>query len=117
LSAAEERLRGFPQPFVGDVSIEACKDWCSKLIQIFDDFELPATLVASPSQFALVFSWWVVINRQAKAILCLYDAGLGGDSIPLVRSMIEFCLWSVALSKDAGPLLATVLRISDDEET
>jgi len=56
-----------------------------------------------------------VATRQAKAIRCLIDASLAGDSIPIARSMIEFPLSAVALSHDKGPLLNTVLRKTDEE--
>lgn len=118
LVAIGESHRAFPQPFLGDVAPEQCRQWLEQLLRVFDDFTFTGNLVApTPAHFAIVASWWVIANRQAKAILCLADAGLGGDAIPLARSMIEFSLWSVALSHDKGPLLATVLRKTDDEDS
>jgi hypothetical protein len=72
----------------------------------------------APSQahFAIVASWWVVANRQAKAILCLIDADMASDSIPIARPMIEFSLSAVALSRDPGPLLNMILRKTDNEQ-
>jgi hypothetical protein len=116
LAVIGERHRAFPQPFLGDASAEQCRQWLDRLVQIFDDFTFTGDLIApTQAHFAIVTSWWVIANRQAKAILCLADGGLGGDAVPLVRSMIEFCLWAVALSQDNWPLLATVLRKTDDE--
>ena len=116
LGAIRERDQAFPQPFLGDASAGQLRQWLDRLLQIFDDFIFTGDLV-TPTQahFAIVSSWWVIVNRQAKAILCLADSDLGGDAAPLARSMIEFCLWSVALSQDKGPLLATVLRKTDQE--
>lgn len=54
-------------------------------------------------------------TRTTKAIRCLIDADMAGDSTPIARSMIEFSLSAVALSRDDGPLLNTVLRKTDDE--
>jgi hypothetical protein len=118
IAAIGERHRAFPQPFLGDVPAEQCRQWLDRLLQIFDDFSFTGDL-AAPTQahFAIVASWWIMANRQAKAIRCLADGGLGGDAVPLARSMIEFSLWSVALSRDDGPLLATVLRKADAEES
>lgn len=118
LAAIAEHHRAFPQPFLGDASAEQCSRWLDRLLQIFDDFTFTGGLVApTQAHFALVASWWIVTNRQAKAIRRLADGGLGGDAAPLARSMIEFCLWSVALSRDDGPLLATVLRKADAEDS
>ncbi len=66
------------------------------------------------AQYMLTGSWWVTVNRMARAILTLADAGLGWEAIPPGRSMIEFCLWAVALSTDDGKLVATVMRNADD---
>jgi hypothetical protein len=117
LAAIGERYTTFPQPALGDASSEQCRQWLDRLLQIFDDFTFHGN-IAAPTQahFAIVTSWWIYTNRQAKAIRCLADSGLGGDAVPLARSMIEFSLWSVALSQDTGPLLSTVLRKSDEEE-
>ena len=114
LTAASDTLPAFPQPFIGDVPLETCIQWVNRLIQVFDDFTSVDGPV-DPTRFLLVWSWWVTVNRQARAILCLADAGLGWDAIPLARSIIEFALWSVALSRDDGPLLRTVMRNADDE--
>jgi hypothetical protein len=64
-------------------------------------------------KLSLAWAWWVMANRQAKSILCLYDSGLGGDASPLVRSMIEHSLWLVGLARDDGPLLAAVFNEDD----
>lgn len=117
LSAIGERHAVFPQPPIGDASPGQCRQWLDRLLQVFDDFTFHGD-IAAPSQahFAIVTSWWVYANHQAKAIRCLADGGLGADAAPLARSMIEFALWAVALSQDTGPLLSTVLRKSDEEE-
>lgn len=117
LAAITERYEASPQPVLGDVSPEQCRQWLDRLLQIFDDFTFQGDIAAPTwDHFALVSSWWVYANRQAKAIRCLADSGMGGDAVPLVRSMIEFALWAVALSHDTGPLLTTVRRKSDEEE-
>lgn len=116
LSAIKDKVDAFDQPLIGDASSETCRDWLDRLLQIFDDFAFTGALDApTPAHFAIVASWWVVSNRQAKAIRCLIDADMAGDSIPIARSMIEFALSAVALSRDDGPLLNTVLRKTDDE--
>jgi hypothetical protein len=121
LEAALAAIRGlhaaFPQPSLGNASPEQCRRWLDRLLQIFDDFTFDGNVVApTPAHFAVVTTWWAYANRQAKAIRSLADNGMGGDAVPLARSMIEFALWSVALSQDTGPLLSTVLRNSDEEE-
>lgn len=117
LAAIGERHQVFPQPFLGEASAQQCRDWLDRLLEVFDGSTFSGELVApTPAHFAIVASWWAAANRQAKAIRCLADGGLAGDAAPLARSMVEFCLWSVALSRDDGPLLATVLRKADDEE-
>src|ERR1035441_10035363 len=117
LGAIAERHAAFPQPAYGDASREQCRQWLDRLLQIFEDFSFSRRPIAStPAHFALVTSWWAHANRQAKAIHCLVDNGLGADAVPLARSVIEFALWSVALSQDEGPLLNTVMRNSDQEQ-
>lgn len=116
LSAIKDKMDAFPQPFIGDVSAETCRDWLDRLLQIFDGFSFEGSLEApTQAHFAIVASWWVVANRQAKAIRCLIDADMAGDSIPIARSMIEFALSAAALSRDPGPLLNTILRKTDEE--
>ena len=117
LAAIGEHYAAFPQPALGNASPERCRQWLDRLIQIFDDFTFNGNVVApTQAHFAIVTTWWAYANRQAKAIRSLADSGMGGDAVPLARSMIEFALWSVALSQDTGPLLSTVLRKSDEEE-
>jgi hypothetical protein len=116
LSAIKDKMDAFPQPFIGDASAEACRHWLDRLLQIFDGFSFTGALEApTQAHFAIVASWWVVANRQAKAIRCLIDAAMASDSIPIARSMIEFSLSAVALSRDPGPLLNTILRKTDNE--
>jgi hypothetical protein len=118
LIAIRERHAAFPQPSLGNVSPEQCRQWLDRLLEIFDDFSFDGNVVApTPAHFAVVTTWWAYANRQAKAIRSLADNGMGGDAVPLARSMIEFALWSVALSQDTGPLLSTVLRNSDGRTT
>jgi hypothetical protein len=117
LGAIRERLANFGQPALGNASPEQCRQWLNRLIQIFDDFTFHGNIVApTQAHFAIVTTWWAYANRQAKAIRSLANDGMGGDAMPLARSMIEFALWSVALSQDTGPLLSTILRKSDEEE-
>lgn len=116
LVAIKDKLDAFAQPFIGDASAERCRDWLDRLVLIFDDFLFTGALDAPTlAHFAIVASWWVVANRQAKAIRCLVDAEMAGESIPIARSMIEFSLSAAALSRDKGPLLNTVLRKTDEE--
>jgi hypothetical protein len=115
LSALGRRLGEIEQLQAPEVSVETLRGWADRLVQLFDDLEFSGEIIGSTVRFALTWAWWVTVNRQAKAILCLYNADLGADTAPLVRSMIEHCLWSVALAKDDGPLLATILRGTDEE--
>jgi hypothetical protein len=115
LSALGQRLGEIEKLQVPEVSAETLRGWADRLVRLFDDFERPGEIIGNSATFALTWAWWVTVNRQAKAILCLYDAGLGADTAPLVRSMIEHCLWSVALARDDGPLLATILREADEQ--
>jgi hypothetical protein len=90
--------------------------WLDRLLQIFDDFSFTGAVEAPTlAHFAIVASWWVIANRQAIAIRCLIDADMVGDSVPIARSMIEFSLSAVALSRDSGPLLNTIMRKTDSE--
>jgi hypothetical protein len=115
-SAIKEKMDAFRQPFIGDASAQACRHWLDRLLQIFDGFSFTGALEApTQAHFAIVASWWVVTNRQAKAIRCLIEAGMASDSIPIARSMIEFSLTAAALSRDPGPLLNTILRKTDNE--
>ena len=117
LGAIAELYAAFPQPAYGDASREQCRQWLDRLLQIFEDFSFSGRPIApTPAHFAFVTSWWAQANRQAKAIRCLADNGLGADAVPLARSVIEFALWSVAMSQDEGPLLNTALRNSDKEQ-
>jgi hypothetical protein len=116
LSAIKSKMEAFPQPFIGDASAETCRDWLERLLQSFDEFSFTGAVEAPTlAHFAIVASWWVVANRQAKAIRCLIDADMAGDSIPIARAMIEFSLSAVALSRDSGPLLNTIMRKTDEE--
>jgi hypothetical protein len=115
LTALDSRLGEVHQLQDPDISAETMRRWAGELVGIYDGFEFTGETIGSPVRFALAWSWWVTINRQAKAILCLYDAGLGVDAAPLMRSMIEYCLWLVVLARDEGPLLATIFRGSDAE--
>jgi hypothetical protein len=116
LSALGRRLGEVEQLQAPDVSVVTLREWANQLVQLFDDFEFSGEITGSTVRFALVWAWWVTVNRQATAILCLYDAGLGADTAPLVRSMIEHCLWSVELARDEGPLLATILRAANEHQ-
>jgi hypothetical protein len=115
LSALGQRSAEVEQLQAPDVSAEAFREWADQLVQMFDNCEFTGEIVDSTVRFAITWAWWATVNRQAKAILCLYDAGLGADTPPLVRSMIEHCLWSVALARDEGPLLTTIFRLADAE--
>jgi hypothetical protein len=117
LLAIKTKMEAFPQPFIGDASAETCRDWLDRLLHSFDEFSFTGAVEAPTlAHFAIVASWWVVANRQAKAIRCLIDADMAGDSIPIARAMIEFSLSAVALSRDSGPLLNTIMRKTDDEK-
>jgi hypothetical protein len=119
LNAIGDLHQAYPHPFLGDASPESCRQWLRRLLEIFDDFGFSGGLddleTSSLQQFSIIWSWWVMANRLARAMLCLAEAGLAEECFPLARSMVEFALWAVALSRDDGPLLATVLRKSDDE--
>lgn len=99
LSALGQRLGEIEQLQVPEVSAETLRGWADRLVRLFDDFESPGEIIGNSAAFALTWAWWVTVNRQAKAILCLYDTGLGADTAPLARSMIEHSLWSVALAE------------------
>lgn len=115
LTALDSRLGQVHLLRAPEVSAETMRSWAGRLVTIYDDFEFTGETIGNPVRFALAWAWWVTVNRQAKSILCLYDAGLGVDAVPLMRSMIEYCLWLVVLARDEGLLLATIFRGSDAE--
>lgn len=115
IEAMARRISEVAQTQPTDVSVRELRAWADRLLQAFDDFEFGGQIVGNQVRFALVWAWWVTVNRQARAILRLYDAGLGADAVPLMRSMLEHALWAILLSKDEGPLLLTVLRSTGHE--
>jgi hypothetical protein len=84
------------------------------LQQVFDDFTLDGLPVSDRVIFSTAVSWWITVNRIARTIICLYDAGLGGDAAPQIRSMVEYCLRLVAFVQDPERLSKNVLRESRD---
>lgn len=115
LEEMAQRVGQVAETQASDASIQDIRAWTNRLLHVFDGLEFNGQIVGHQVRFALVWAWWVTVNRQAKAILCLYDAGLGVDAAPLMRSMLEHVLWAVLLSKDKGPLLMTVLRTTGHE--
>lgn len=115
LSALGEHLSKVEQLQAPEVLAETLQVWAERLVQIFDDLDFSGEIIGSPVAFALAWAWWVTVNRQAKAILRIYDAGLGVDTAPMMRSMIEHCLWLVVFARDDSPLLATILRETDEQ--
>jgi hypothetical protein len=87
------------------------------LVEAFDELaETGGVSVNSEHQFAFqaVFGWWAWINRSSKLILVAHDAGLGHESAPNVRSIVEHTLvmqWVADAGFDAIAAVATV----DDE--
>lgn len=45
-------------------------------------------------------SWWTVVNRQAKAIAMLAEAGLDSETIPNIRVAFEYAMALVTLSQE-----------------
>lgn len=116
LTALGEQLLDPSQLALPDARLEEYRGWAERLLLIFDGFAANHAIVGDTVRFSVCWSWWVTLNRQAKALRCLYDAGLAGDAVPLLRSITEYALWCVALSWDDGPLLASIMRAADDED-
>jgi Family of unknown function (DUF5677) len=116
LSALSENYLDLAQLASPDVSPDVYYEWIVRLLKIFDNFTEPPAIIEDPVKFSVCWAWWVILNRQAKVICHLHEGGLAGDAAPLVRSMLEYSLWCVALSHDDGPLLATIMRTSDEED-
>lgn len=116
ISALGESLAGLRDMGLPDARPEAYHGWTIRLLGLFDDLVMNLQVVGNPMRFSVCWAWWVTLNRQAKALLNLYDAGLASDAAPLLRSITEYALWCVALSWDDGPLLNTIMRAGDDED-
>ena len=65
------------------------------LVKAFDDITGGNSLVVPAEHeqmFTAVFGWWGWINRSCKLSLLAHDAGLGHESTPNLRSIVEHCL-------------------------
>lgn len=84
------------------------------LLEAFDGLpETGGVPVTEEHKFAFqaVFGWWAWINRSSKLVLIAHDAGVGHESAPNVRSILEHTLvmqWVADAGYDALEALAAL---------
>lgn len=51
------------------------------------------------ARMPIALSWWTIVNRQARAIKRLSEAGMAFDAVPNVRMSFEYSMALITLSK------------------
>ncbi|HEX7308492.1 DUF5677 domain-containing protein [Lentzea sp.] len=86
---------------------DAAEDAIKVLVKAFDDIiETGQVVIPAENEqvFRAVYGWWTWINRSCKLVLLAHGAGLGHESAPSLRSIVEHSLllqWVVDVGADA----------------
>jgi len=82
------------------VSDDVAREASHRLQSLFQEYEFPVPPREPSGSWILIgLAWWTIVNRQAKAITTLCDAGLAAESIPNARSALEHTFALILLSR------------------
>lgn len=82
------------------VSDDIAREASHRLQSLFQEYEFPVPPREPSGLWVHIgLGWWTIVNRQAKAITTLCDAGLAAESIPNARTALEHTFALVLLSR------------------
>ena len=99
------------------VSDDVAREASHRLQSLFQEYEFPVSPREPSGTWVFIgLGWWTIVNRQAKAITTLCDAGLAAESIPNARTALEHTFALVLLSRhDETTVPDGVLRNTLDD--
>ena len=115
-AALEQRLDAIVSS-ADSVSDDVAREASHRLQSLFQEYEFPVSPREPSGTWVFIgLGWWTIVNRQAKAITTLCDAGLAAESIPNARTALEHTFALVLLSRhDETTVPDGVLRNTLDD--
>jgi hypothetical protein len=99
------------------VTVEQAREAIRTLIDAFDTLTNAGAVnpqAADERLFTDVFGWWAWINNSSKLVLLAYDAGLGHEASPSVRSILEHAVVMQWVIDDREPATAAIAAKAAD---